>query len=227
MTGSRFQASRREFLVGGALLGTAAASQFLTGAAHPSRLPNIDLDRLIPATIGEWSHVPGNAVIPKGEVGSDEVYDQVVARHYAGGALPPVMLLIAFGRSQGGTTQVHRPELCYPAAGFDILERDNLSLKVPGRPPLPARNLTAVAPGRTEQILYWTRIGRDFPVSGMEQRWSVLRQTVSGGLPDGVLARFSTIEAERGPAVATLRSFAVELMKAGSPALRQVLWGAA
>jgi EpsI family protein len=122
---------------------------------------------------------------------------------------------------------VHRPELCYPAAGFDILERDILALKVPGRPPLPARNLTAGAPGRTEQILYWTRIGQEFPVSGMEQRWSVLRQTVSSGLPDGVLARFSTIDAERAPAVATLRNFAVELMKASSPALRQVLWGAA
>jgi EpsI family protein len=108
-----------------------------------------------------------------------------------------------------------------------MLERENLALTVPGRPTIPARNLTAMAPGRTEQILYWTRIGRDFPVSGMEQRWSVLRQTISNGLPDGVLARFSTIEAERGPAVATLRNFAVELMKASSPALRQLLWGPA
>jgi EpsI family protein len=227
MNDTGFHANRREFLIGGALLGTAVASQFMTAAAHPSALPKVDLDRLVPQAIGNWRHVPGNADIPRGEVSSEEVYDQVVARHYAGGDLRPVMLLIAYGRTQGGTTQVHRPELCYPAAGFDIFARDNLALTVPGRAPLPARNLTAVATGRTEQILYWTRIGRDFPVSGMEQRWSVLRQTVSSGMPDGVLVRISTIEAERGPATATLRDFAAELMKAGSPALRGLLWGPA
>jgi EpsI family protein len=187
-----------------------------------------DLKLAVPGVVGAWHHQPGTSLlIPQGEVTADEVYDQLVSRHYASSALPPLMLLIAHGQAQNGNTQLHRPELCYPSAGFRIEERGTLALPLPGGASIQARVLTGIAPGRTEQILYWTRVGRDFPDSAMAQRWSALRQTLAAGPPDGVLVRFSTIEEDVGRGLALLQRFARDLWAGSDADLRRLLWGTA
>jgi EpsI family protein len=220
--------SRREFLVGGALIATAAASGIISIARPAPQGEAVDLDGEVPEEIGSWRFAPGaTLLIPQGEGGSDPVYDQVLSRHYISDADLPIMLLIAYGQAQTGSTQLHRPEVCYPSAGIRIHEKQNLQLRLPAAPMVPARGLTGLAPGRQEQIIYWSRVGREYPTTSAGQRWSTLRQTLAEGVPDGVLVRISTLHPDYDVALTVLRRFAASLLEGASPALRRLLVGSA
>jgi EpsI family protein len=134
------------------------------------------------------------------------------------------MLLVAYSRLQAGETGIHRPEVCYPAAGFRLRRWPDLPLVLPGMR-ITAPTFTAFAPERIEQMLYWSRIGRDFPTSSLSQRWTMLKQAVQGSLPDGVLVRMSTIQPDRAAGLRSLEQFARELLGGASPALSALLTG--
>ncbi len=218
--------NRRDFVIGGVLTGTA----LLCASVAPGRSPLIKrrtLDRLVPQQIGPWtaSHYEP-VVIPRGEEPEGLSYDSVVTRYYVSESALPIMLLIAYGSAQTGETQLHRPEVCYVAAGFKMHGWPNVILQTAERR-IDARVLTATAPGRTDQILYWTRVGGEFPTTSVEQRWSTLRQTLRGSIPDGVLVRISVDEEDRATAMQFMRTFAADLLSSGGPRLREILEGAA
>ena len=73
------------------------------------------------------------------------------------------MLLIAQSAGQTGILQVHRPEFCYPAGGYSLSPIVQRRILENGQP-IAVNQLTATLPGRTEQILYWTRVGDAMPV---------------------------------------------------------------
>ncbi|CAA9534239.1 MAG: hypothetical protein AVDCRST_MAG31-2671 [uncultured Sphingomonas sp.] len=218
-------ATRREVLVGGGLLATALASGLLARNAALAD-PTIDRELHIPDTVGRWSRSADEGIlIPRAEE-DEQLYDQVVTGYYTSDSAPSVLLLIAYGSAQTGTTQLHRPEVCYPAAGFRVRELPDVSLQLRGRS-IGARTMTAVATRRVEQILYWSRVGRDFPTSTNDQRWSVLRQTFQGLVPDGALVRLSIIDPDRPAAIALLAGFAAALVEASPPGMRHLLTGPA
>jgi EpsI family protein len=220
--------TRREFIIAGAFCATAAAAAVLPPAMTPPPTgPDQPLEKLIPMAIGPWSSVPfGDILIPRGEKAEEKTYDDVVTRYYDSASAAGVMLLVAYGSAQVGDTELHRPEACYPVAGFRLERGPNLRLRFAGAD-LTARSMTARATGRTEQLLYWSRVGAEFPTTSLAQRWAALRQTLRGSIPDGVLVRMSTIAEDRAAAVDLLERFAGELLSTGGPALRRVLTGAA
>lgn len=218
--------SRRELIVGSALAVTALGGIALTTATDymPRRID--PLDRIIPARLGPWSQSPlGDLRLPRGENPEDGFYDQVLTRYYTSATALPVMLLIAYGGSQSGDTSIHRPEMCYPAAGFALSGSARLAIAVPGGSSLTARRITASAPGRTEQILYWSRIGGDYPTSNFEQRELLLRNALAGRALDGALVRISTIDPDAAGAFATLLAFAQALLHIDDPRARALLVG--
>jgi EpsI family protein len=95
----------------------------------------------------------------------------------------------------------------------------------PAAPRLPARVLTAANADRTDQILYWTRIGEAFPDSGREQRLAKLRLQLRGIIPDGVLVRFSNITRDRVAGLALNARFARALLAACPISARIALAG--
>lgn len=218
--------SRREFVVAGALGSAAAVAMLLSperGVA--ARRMSAPLDQLVPARIGGWtSAATQDVLIPTGERLKERTYDDLLTRYYVSETLGPILLLIAYGSAQSGDTQLHRPEVCYPAAGFELRDWPDALLNLPGGEIL-ARNLTASATGRIEQILYWSRIGNAFPTDSLQQRWTILRQTLRSGIPDGALVRISTIDEDRGRSMQRLRDFAAALVGSGGPQLRTVLTG--
>jgi EpsI family protein len=218
-------ATRREFLIGGALAATAA----ICVAAAPRRASPLgrgqSLDKLIPDRVGPWTASTYDPIlIPQGDTGEGSTYDKVVSRYYLSPTQPPVMFLIAYGAEQAGETQLHRPEACYPAAGFSLQHRPDVVLEVPGGH-ITARSLTAFATGRTDQILYWTRIGTEFPTTSFDQRLSVLRQTLGGSIPDGVLVRISVESEDPQSANRTIAAFTNALLSTGNSNLRKLLRG--
>ncbi|MCS6986090.1 MAG: EpsI family protein [Sphingomonadaceae bacterium] len=218
---------RRDLLLGGPLLLAAGAALALKPRRRMSLLGDARLDDLIPQRFAGWEVTPSNALIlPKPREGSlaDILYDQQLSRLYTGEGRLPVMLVIAYGSTQSDLLQLHRPETCYRAVGFEIVGSRRLDARIGGAV-VPMRQLTAVASDRIEPILYWTRLGDRLPTSGREQRLVKLRTEMEGYIGDGVLVRLSTV-AEPSPEVfAALETFARELLLAVSPEARVALVG--
>jgi hypothetical protein len=89
------QVSRRSLVVAGGFVAIAAAALAVTPRRHEQTLGRSRLADVIPSRLGPWSLAPdGGLILPDADQPSD-VYDQVLARTYVAGDLPPMMLLVA------------------------------------------------------------------------------------------------------------------------------------
>lgn len=217
--------SRRIFLTGGALAAASAAAFALRPARAEHRIGTARLDDLIPATIGPWRFFTRDGVVLPQLDGPSEGYDQVVSRTYEAPGLPPVMLAIAYGSTQGGSLQLHRPEVCYPSQGFRLSGTSLPQIDVGLSSALPSRAFTARRDDRVEQVLYWSRISERFPRTSAEEYLAILGAVLRGAVPDGVLVRFSTIDADAAQSRAILAGFARGLLDAAPPRARAILVG--
>lgn len=211
---------RRELLLGLPLLAAAGGAVALTPRNRLNLLNGKELEKLVPLSFAGWHVTPSNAVImPEAREGSlaDQLYSQTVSRLYLSEIDLPVMLVIAYGDTQSDQLQLHRPEVCYTAVGFEISTSE--VVQVPVAPPktLPARQLVATSNDRTEPILYWTRIGDFLPASGNEQRLMKLRTEMQGYVADGVLVRLSTVAEPTPETFAALQRFAKAMLDATDP----------
>lgn len=206
---------RRDVLIGGAGLAAAGAAWGLTPRAMLNLMHDAKLADIVPERFGRWVSEPSDKLVqPKTEGKlADLLYSDTLARIYTrAGTGEAVMMLMAYGSTQSDLLQLHRPETCYPAFGFRIERSAGVRLGL-GTRELPARELLAVGPARTESILYWTRVGDQLPISNEEQRLARLRMAMAGYVPDGLLARFS-IEGGSPKDFAQLGNFARELLAA-------------
>lgn len=212
---------RRELLLGLPLLAAAGGALALTPRKRLNLLNGKELEKLVPLNIQGWHVTPSNAVIlPEAREGSlsDRLYSQTVSRLYLSETDLPVMMVIAYGDTQSDQLQLHRPEVCYSAVGFEI--STSQKVEIPVAPPLslPTRQLVATSNDRTEPILYWTRIGDYLPASGTEQRIMKLRTEMNGYVADGVLVRLSTVAEPVPETFATLERFTKAMLEATDPA---------
>jgi len=218
--------SRRDILIGGASL-AAAGTAFARMPHDPLMMIGKDqLDKIIPLKIGDWAFdTTSGLVLPPPDQLARLLYDQQVARSYTSPDQLPVMLLLAYGSSQSGMLQIHRPEICYPASGFKLTETQATSVPLAAGRSLPSRSFTANSDTRVEQVLYWTRIGEMVPTGWWSQRLAVVRSNLHGRIPDGLLVRLSTVSNDTDQAQATLKQFTRAMLEAMTPATRRMLIG--
>lgn len=217
--------SRRDFLLGGACALTAGAAFAATPRSRMSLLGKAKLEKLIPLAFGGWSELPSSGlVVPQSDDSlAAQLYAQTVSRMFVNAQGKGIMALFAYGETQSDQLQLHRPEVCYPAFGFTVV--DSLAVEIPLKAgvAIPARRLSAQSVVRTEQIVYWTRIGEYLPQSGDEQRAAKLRTAFHGIIPDGILVRISNLEHTADEGFALNTKFVTELIaampKKGLPAL--------
>lgn len=217
-------ATRRDLLIGGVGLLCAGASIAVAQNTDVEPLPAEALDDALPQTLGIWRAIPAaGVVLPPAGALSKRLYSNVMVRAYENGQ-SAVTLLLAYGALQSGGMQMHRPELCYPAAGFAIASSQRVDLPLSPHRHIAAKLLDTRSSVRQEQVLYWTRIGDEFPTSRIDQRWAVLRQNFSGRIPDGMLVRTSVVSRSPDDALPILKSF-VSSMITGvqAPALKLLL----
>ncbi len=219
--------SRRDLLVGGMLLGASAGAWAWTPRERMSLLGNRDMEKLIPSAFGQWRELPTSALVVPDEEDSlaARLYTEQVGRIYSNADNDVVMLLIAYGGTQSDALQLHRPEVCYPAFGFEVRGGQDVPIPLSRDVQIPGRSLVAVSNMRTEQILYWTRIGEHLPSTGAEQRWARLRSEMSGTIPDGILVRISSVGTDPQRGLDLNRSLATDLMKALGTDARRLLLG--
>jgi EpsI family protein len=185
--------SRRSLMVGATLLAVAGSAAIAQPRRAEHRLARQKLGDLIPTTIGPWRYTTAAGVVVGREDGPVDGYDQLVSRTYQAPGLPEIMLLVAYGSTQGGTLQVHRPETCYPGQGFVLSGFSEVPLHPGPALTIEARRFTATRDDRVERLIYWTRIANAFPQNTAQEYRAILGSMFSGVVPDGVLVRISTI----------------------------------
>jgi EpsI family protein len=186
---------RRQFVIGGASLLTAGAGFAIVPRHGTKPVPPSALEAAIPTRVGAWGPAhPDAFVLPLEDEEIQGVYGNILTRGYQHPDGTGVMLMIAYAGNQTGTIVVHRPEACYPANGFELSNRAQLELvDKASKLAVPTICYTASSYDRTEQLLYWTRVGTYFPVDWVSEKVALVRSNFSGWLPDGVLVRASII----------------------------------
>lgn len=218
---------RRALILGGLLAVGGSAAIARQPRSDMARLDKDQLGKLVPTTFGDWTaRADDSLVVPPADALSDKLYSGLLTRSYTAPGRRPVMLLVAYSNLQDGMLQVHRPEVCYPAGGYRLSNTEPVELKVNGGHAIAANAFSADGISRTEQILYWTRIGREYPRRWIEQRLAVLRANLHGWIPDGVLVRASMLDSDMADALPDLSGFADALIAAATPAGRRILGGA-
>ena len=209
--------SRREFLIGGACALTAGAAYAATPRERMSLLGKAKLEDLIPRSFGAWAELPSDSVVvPQSDDSlAARLYAQTVSRVFVNQSDGTgVMALFAYGDTQSDQLQLHRPEVCYPAFGFAVIESKAVDIGLAKGAVIPARQLTAQSALRTEHVAYWTRIGEYLPQSGEDQRVAKLRTAFQGIIPDGILVRVSNLEATPNAGFAVNQRFVAQLIEA-------------
>lgn len=210
-----------------AMGGTAALAAWLRpGPAGPAA--RLELDTLLPPQFDGWRIDPGSVAFVRAadrRGAQVRLYDQVLERTYLGPDGARVMLSIAYGADQSSDMQLHRPEVCYRAGGFEVgsAQAGRLALGAQG---LPVTRLVARLPGRPEPITYWAVVGGQADAGrrpSLLERLARLREPRRG---DGLLVRISSIEADAEAAWRRQAAFATALLRAVAPATRERLVGA-
>lgn len=178
--------------------------------------PAIDLEAMFPKSFGGWqvdTRIPVQLVSPDVAALLNRTYNQTLSRVYTNRNGDRIMLSVAYGGDQSDGTRAHRPEVCYPAQGFQIVSSDTQVLEAP---PSPARvrRLVAKLGSRVEPITYWVVVGDQIALSGTEQKFHQLEYSVKGVIPDGMLVRVSSIDHDAERAFQTQGSFIADLAKA-------------
>jgi len=211
MTGVRTKA-----LVAGLVMCLAAG---LAVVAKPTakiadRGPRVVLETLFPVSFGDWRIDQSQPVIlpsPDTQALLDKFYNQTLARTYVNGRGERVMLSVAYGGDQSDNMAVHRPEVCYPAQGFEVLKSLDTALRLGDRT-VPVRRLLTRLGGRVEPITYWVTVGDHVPgLAGFGPKLAQLTYGLRGSIPDGMLVRVSSIERQESAAYALHARFLEEL----------------
>lgn len=197
------------------MLGTAVAAWALTPQTLMSdQRAKVTLADLIPTAFGDWKELPqsGRQIVnPQQTAILDEIYSETLSRVYVNTSGATIMLSLAYGANQSRDLQIHRPEVCYSAQGFQILgtEKTNIATSVGS---VPAMHVVAKLGQRNEPITYWVRIGEKVVRGNLEQGFARLGYGLGGVVADGILFRVSSISADNDKAYATQKQFIDDLL---------------
>ena len=190
--------------------------------------PRLDLETLIPKAFGDWKIDETIVPLisnPEQQALIKEIYNQTLTRTYVNSNGEHIMLSIAYGGDQSDNMAVHKPEICYPAQGFQILKNPTIGSFATGEGSIPVKRLIATQGQRIEPITYWTTVGDTVAVNGLKWKLQQLKYGLTGKIPDGLLFRISSIQADDTKAYHIQDAFTRDLLKAMSPDGRQRIIG--
>lgn len=169
--------------------------------------PEVDL-RGMPFTLGTWS---GRDVEIEDLIFRKSGADLMVNREYTNDA----------GRSVGATTSVfsdwyagfmHHPEVCYKAAGFQLVGQNVVRLETAKHVDFPVDVLTYERDGRRIQVLYWYQLGDQRVADRRElgrARWNLPR---GEAMPPLIKVILQTSQTDAKTAQDRLKGFAEHVL---------------
>jgi EpsI family protein len=207
--------------------GAALAHLGKPGVYLADQIGKPELESLFPKQFGRWRlDARMGVVLPAPDVQAqlDAIYNQVLSRTYVNPEGQRIMLSVAYGGDQSDGTSAHRPEVCYPAQGFEITANTKAVQSTPGGS-LPVRQLMSRLGGRNEPITYWVVVGTKVATSGIEQKLAQMRYGLRGVISDGMLVRVSSIDADVARGHALQSAFIAELAGAMPSQTRSRVFG--
>jgi EpsI family protein len=219
--------SRRALVIAAAMTSVAAATggaRLLLGQGRKAEPPQ--LQRIVPARFGRWQElaVAPSVVSARTQDLLASIYNEILTRVYVADDGYRIMLSVAYGGDQRGALRAHKPEVCYPAQGFKLLDSQDAALETDhGR--IPTRTLRTALGSRHEPVMYWFAQGGRTSASSWERRVQGLRLMLTGQVPDGLLFRVSSIDADAPRAWQRQGEFVRALLAACTPAARARLAG--
>lgn len=189
--------------------------------------PKVDLETMFPKQFREWvvdDRMPVQLISPDQAATLNRIYNQTLSRTYVNRQGERVMLSVAYGGDQSDGTRAHRPEVCYPAQGFQILSNRTAEYRLDDRA-VSARELVAKLGGRVEPITYWVVVGGAVATTSTQQKLAQLRFGMRGMIPDGALFRVSSINSDMGEAYALHARFISDLSQSMRQTDRRFVFG--
>lgn len=216
MTNSRLRAA---LVVALMVVSFAVAAAWRPTARFADQHPKIELETVFPKQFGEWTtddRMPVQLVSPDTAALLSKIYNQTLSRTYVNATGQRIMLSVAYGGDQSDATRAHRPEVCYPAQGFQVISSSSGVLNAASHA-IPVRRLIAKMGARNEPITYWVVVGEEVAVTGTEQKLKQLGYSMRGVIPDGMLVRVSSIDPNGQNGYALQQSFIAEMTSAIAP----------
>ena len=191
-------------------------------------ISKINYSSLVPNEFGDWkaeSNEPAVVVNPQAQELLNSIYTETVARTFIERKSGRrIMLSLAYGKDQSHGTQIHKPEVCYPAQGFSIIsmQKDKVQTVFGALPVM--RLVTKLGP-RNEPVTYWIRVGEKLVRGATEQNFARINYGLHGLIPDGLLFRVSELSADPKDSFALQDKFVSDLLNAINPASRNAIIG--
>lgn len=192
-----------------------------------SQRPKVDLEQLVPKEFGSWRELQqstGQIVNPQQEALLTKIYTQTLSRTYVNADGGLVMLSIAYGANQGQGLELHYPEICYGAQGFQVISKDKDVLDT-GFGSVKIKRLMTKLGSRSEPVTYWTTLGDSVVQGGIQTKLGQIEYGVKGFIPDGLLFRVSSITSDLKKGQELQDRFAKDLLFAVPPQSRVRLAG--
>jgi EpsI family protein len=224
---SKQKTNRVAFLIAGLMCAASVGAMVARPTAKLAEGAAISLEGMIPKQFAGWREEPQlstQVINPQTRELLDKLYSQILSRTYVDPGGYRIMLSLAYGSDQRSSLQAHKPEVCYPAQGFALLKNEPGQLAT-GFGQIPVRRLYTTLGARTEPVTYWFTVG-DTAVQGTTQKRLVeLRFGLTGLIPDGLLFRVSSIDADQARAYRMHEQFVNQLLQAVAAADRRRLSG--
>lgn len=208
-----------------------ASSVFAVVLKPTTKLADIEprekLAALVPMQFGDWHGVDTDSLVvadPQMLRTLQTIYTETLSRTYVDSKGRRLMLSIAYGDDQRDGMNVHYPEVCYPAQGFQQKAESEAFVTTPHGPIHVKRLVMATGP-RMEPITYWTMVGKYQTGKGLQKKINEMRYSFSGLIPDGMLVRVSSITPAPDEAYRDHDAFIGALLGALSPQARLRLAG--
>jgi len=189
--------------------------------------PAVNLETMIPKKFSDWSEHPqqtAQIINPQQKETLERIYTQTLSRSYVNANGEIIMLTIAYGADQSDAKQLHYPEVCYPAQGFQVTSTQIGSLKT-DLGDIKVKRLVTVLGARIEPLTYWATVGNAVVMGGKETKVEQLRYGFRGKVPDGLLFRVSSINSDTAGSFALQERFVQELLHSLSPEVRKRIAG--
>ena len=189
--------------------------------------PRFVLEDTVPRSFGDWRELPdsgAHVVNPQTQELLDKLYSQILTRTYVNSNGYRIMLSLAYGDDQRGDLAAHKPEVCYPAQGFQLHSNVEAKVSTPFGS-IDGRRLSTSLGRRKEPVTYWFTVGDTAVRNKLQQRMVEVKLGLTGQVPDGLLFRVSSIDDATARAFEMQDRFVADLLNATQPLGRLRLSG--
>lgn len=212
-----------KLLLGLAMIVAAGLTVAITPTLHiADKLPPVNLETMIPKQFGDWTldeKIVYQQISPDLKSALDKIYTVVLTRTYTSSRGYRIMLSVPYGKDQTDGLSAHDPEGCYPAQGLQIMSKSEEVLSTSSGD-IPVHRMEASGGGRHELVTYWFTMGNHAVSSEWDRKKQQMHYAFRGEIPDGMLVRVSSIDADTKDAYRIQGLFIDALVKALPPESR-------